>query len=343
MNMSHESFFQDGSSLRLDIARRLRRMRKSSAIRSLVQETDLLSRHLVQPVFVTEGPTKELESIPTIFSYQLGDLLQEVENILSSGICAINLLCHITAANKDPHGSYAFQSSSLLTRSIKAIKSSFPELLIIVDISLEPFTDHGHDGWVDSEGHVLNDITCSALGKIALLACEAGADFIAPSSMMDGKIRYLRNLLDDHGFTSTGIISYAVKYASSLYNPFCDAIGSQRQPIDRRGYQVNPANAREALLECQIDEAESADSLLIKPALFSLDILSKVRQQTLLPLGAYQVSGEWAMIYTAGQRGFIDPNKVLIESLQAIRRAGADFIITYGAKQAAQEIRKFLP
>ena len=336
MNTLMTSPFQEGERVQLDISRRLRRLRKSKAVRSLVRETDLRPHHLVQPIFVTEGPTQEIESMPTIFRYQLEDLLEEIEAITSSGVVAINLFCHVLAEKKDPFGSEAYRSSSLLARAIKALKTSFPDLLVIADIALDPFTDHGHDGLIDNEGNVLNDLTCTALGKMALVACEAGADFISPSDMMDGRVGYLRQLLDGHDFTSVGIISYAVKYASSLYSPFRHALDSAPKIGDKKGYQLNPSNSREALYECLLDEEEHADMLLIKPALTSLDIIARLRAQTLLPIGAYQVSGEWAMIHAAAERGWLNQNQVLLETLIAIKRAGADFIFTYGAKQVAQ-------
>lgn len=322
---------KDDERLQIDVSRKVRRLRKSKAVRALLRETDLLPCHFVQPVFVTEGPTEEIEGIPTIFRYQLEDLLQEVESIISSGVVAINLFCHEGKKTQDSQGSEAYQPSSLLTRALKAIKTSFPDLVVIADIALDPCTDHEPDGMLNSEGKTHQNRTCTALGKMALLACEAGADFLAPYDILDGRLVYLRKLLDAHDFSSVGIFSSSVKYASGLYGSFTQALGSQ----DKKKYRINPANAREALHECYLDEEEHVDGLIIKPALPSLDIISRLRGQTLLPIGAYQVSGEWAMIQAASERGWLDHNQVLLETLFAIKRAGADFLITYGAKKAA--------
>jgi porphobilinogen synthase len=278
--------------------------------------------------------------MPDIFRLPIEDLLEEIEEILSLGIRAINLFCHIPDDKKDSMGTEAYRTNSLLPRAIRAIKKQFPELLVIADIALDPFTDHGLDGLINEHMYVVNDPTIVALGHMALRAAEAGVDIISPSDMMDGRVAYLRHLLDTHGFCHVGILSYAVKFASSLYAPFREALDSSPRKGDKKTFQVNPANSREALLECALDDQEAADMLLIKPAITSLDIIAKVRSQTLLPIGAYQVSGEYAMIKAASSNGWINGDEVLMESLIAIRRAGADFIFTYAAKEAAGLLKK---
>ena len=324
----------------LSINRRPRRNRSTDAWRELVTETVLKSSQLVYPVFVTEQECTPIASMPGIFRLPIEDLLEEIEEILSLGIRAINLFCHIPDTKKDAMGTEAYRANSVLTKAICTLKKQFPELLVIADIALDPFTDHGLDGLINEHMYVVNDPTIVALGHMALRAAEAGVDIISPSDMMDGRVAYLRHLLDTHGYCHVGILSYAVKFASSLYAPFREALDSSPRKGDKKTFQVNPANSREALLECALDDTEAADMLLIKPAITSLDIISKVRSQTLLPIGAYQVSGEYAMIKAASSNGWINGEEVLMESLIAIRRAGADFIFTYAAKEAAGLLKK---
>ena len=320
----------------LSISKRPRRNRSTSAWRGLVTETQLSASQFISPLFVTDGPSMAIGSMPGVVRFSLRDLPGEVEELLKLGVRAVNLFCHIPQEKKDRFGCEAYRSDGLLPRAIKMLKEQFPELLVMADIALDPFTDHGFDGLVDEQLSVLNDPTLVALGHMALRAAEAGADLIAPSDMMDGRVAYLRKVLDEKGFCQVGILSYAVKFASSLYSPFRDALDSAPKKGDKRTFQVNPANAREALLECMLDDQEAADMLLIKPAITSLDIIAKLRSMTFLPIGAYQVSGEYAMIKAAAANGWIDGEKVLLESLTAIKRAGADFIMTYAAKEAAR-------
>jgi porphobilinogen synthase len=322
------------------ILRRPRRNRSSPAWRGLVTETHLNPSQLVYPVFLTEGPCAAIISMPGIFRLPVDDLFEEIEEALSLGIQAINLFCHIDDHKKDAIGSEAYCTNGLLPTAIREIKKRFPELLVIADIALDPFTSHGLDGLINENMYVVNDPTLVALGHMALRAAEAGVDMISPSDMMDGRVAYLRRFLDSHGFSQVGILSYAVKFASSLYAPFREALESTPRGGDKKTFQVNPANVREALLECAIDDQEAADMLLIKPAITSLDVISKVRAQTLLPIGAYQVSGEYAMIKAAASNGWINGEEVLMEALIAIRRAGADFIFTYAAKEAARLLKK---
>jgi porphobilinogen synthase len=320
----------------LSIPKRPRRNRSKEAWRALCTETTLLPSHLVYPLFITEKKTSPITSMPGIFRFSLQDALREIEEALSLGIKSVNLFFHIDDTKKDPLGTVAYSSNTILTKSIRQIKSHFPEVLLMADIALDPFTSHGLDGLIDEKGKVLNDQTLVALGHMSLRAAEAGVDILSPSDMMDGRIRYLRNTLDQNGFFNVGILSYAVKFASSLYSPFREALGSTPRTGDKKSFQLNSANAREALLECSLDEEEGADMLLIKPGIFSLDIIAKVRAQTNLPLGCYQVSGEYSMIKAAAERGWIDEKKVFLESLLAMRRAGADFILTYAAKICCQ-------
>jgi porphobilinogen synthase len=327
------SALQEGG---LSIPKRPRRNRSTGAWRGLVTENTLSASQFISPLFVTDGPSTAIGSMPGVVRLSLQDLPKEAEELLSLGIRTVNLFCHIPHEKKDPFGREAYRPDGLLPRAIKTLKQRFPELLVMADIALDPFTDHGFDGLVDGHMAVLNDPTLVALGHMALRAAEAGADLIAPSDMMDGRVAYLRKVLDEKGFCQVGILSYAVKFASSLYSPFREALDSAPRKGDKRTFQVNPANAREALLECMLDDHEAADMLLIKPAITSLDIIARLRPLTLLPIGAYQVSGEYSMIKAAAANGWIDGEAVLLESLTAIRRAGADFIITYAAKEAAR-------
>jgi porphobilinogen synthase len=318
--------------------RRPRRNRISFSIRSLVQETTLHPSCFVCPLFVQEGDGKKtpIEGMPEVFRLSIDELLREVEQLALVKISCIDLFCYTPEEKKDTMATEATRQNSLLQHAIRAIKKEFPEICVMADIALDPFTDHGHDGIVDTCGYVLNDQTIEVLREMSLRAAEAGCDIIAPSDMMDGRVAKLREILDINGFINVGILSYAAKYASGLYGPFRNALNSAPKFGDKKNYQMNPANAREALLECHLDEQEGADMLLIKPAISNLDIIAKVRAQSHLPIGAYQVSGEWAMLKAAASKGWIHEDKVLIEMLTCIRRAGADFIFTYGAKQAAK-------
>lgn len=322
------------------LQRRPRRNRQTAAIRGLVQETHLHPSQLVAPLFIVEGQSQQqiIASMPGIFRYSLDLLLKEVITLYRLGIRAVDLFCYVPTEKKDAQGSEAIRSGNLLQQAIRLLKQEIPDLCLMVDIALDPFTTHGHDGVVNELGLVDNDATLHVLGQMSVLAAEAGADIVAPSDMMDGRIAYIRAALDQAGFTSVGILSYAAKYASAFYGPFREALNSAPKFGDKKGYQMNPANVREAILECQLDELEGADMLLIKPGLPYLDVIAKVREVTTLPLGAYHVSGEYAMVMAAAQNGWLDSNRIFEECLIAIRRAGADFILTYAAKQVAENI-----
>jgi porphobilinogen synthase len=320
------------------LIKRPRRNRKTVAIRDLVQETFLRPSQLVAPLFIVEGTNQQIpiSSMPDVFRYSLDLLLKEVIQLYALGIRAIDLFPVIAAEKKDAKGSESLNPNALLYKTIKAIKQEVPDMCVMVDVALDPFTDHGHDGLVDASGRITNDNTLDVLAQMSVLAAEFGADVIAPSDMMDGRVAHIRHALDANGFSEVNILSYAAKYASSLYGPFRDALSSAPKFGDKKTYQMNPANSREALLECNLDEEEGADMLLIKPAMLYLDIIAKVRAQTHLPIGGYQVSGEYAMLKAAAERGWIDENRAFLESLLSIRRAGADFIFTYAAAKVAK-------
>lgn len=323
-----------------DLTKRPRRNRKSVAIRSLVQETHLHPSHLVAPLFVLEGENQKqaIPSMPGVYRQSVDLLVKEVKELYTLGIRAVDLFPVIPAEKKDSWGTEATHQGNLLQQALVTLKREIPEMCIMVDVALDPYTDHGHDGLVNEKGEIINDETLEILGKIALHAAEAGADVIAPSDMMDGRVAYIRKCLDKAGFTDVSILSYAVKYASAFYGPFRDALHSGLKFGDKKTYQMNPANCREALLESELDELEGADMLLIKPALPYLDVIAKVREQTYLPVGAYQVSGEYAMVMTAAQNGWLDAERAMMECLLSIKRAGADFIFTYSARSIAKQL-----
>lgn len=325
-----------------DLSRRPRRNRKSAAIRELIQETRLHPSQLVAPLFVLEGEgvRQEIASMPGVNRLSIDLMVHEAAELYRLGIRAIDLFPVIAPEKKNHQGSEAVRPGNLIERAIKAVKRAVPEMCVMVDVALDPYTDHGHDGLVDSNGRILNDPTLQALGEMSLLAANAGADVIAPSDMMDGRVAYIRHQLDQNDFQEVSILSYAVKYASALYGPFREALQSAPKFGDKKTYQMNPANAREAMLEVSMDEWEGADMLLIKPALAYLDIISKAREQSELPLGAYHVSGEYAMVKAAAMNGWIDGDRVMLECLLSIKRAGADFILTYAAKETALQLQR---
>lgn len=318
--------------------RRPRRNRKSPAIRALVNETILLPSHLVAPLFIMEGEQvrQPINSMPGINRISIDVAIQEVEKLYGLGIRAIDLFCVIPADKKDRWGSEAVRRGNLLGEAIKKIKEAIPEICIMADIALDPYTDHGHDGVLDDQGDVDNDATLALLAEMCLLAAEAGVDVVAPSDMMDGRVAHIRQTLDENGFPAVSILAYAAKYTSAFYGPFREALDSAPKVGDKKSYQLNPANVREALLECNLDEKEGADFLLIKPAMAYLDVIARLREMTHLPLAAYHVSGEYAMVMAAAERGWLDADQVFMESLIAIRRAGADFILTYAAERIAR-------
>lgn len=316
------------------LEKRPRRNRKTVAIRKLVQENVLRAEDLVSPFFILEGKNQRdpIHSLPGIDRVSIDLLLKEIEFVYTGGVQAINLFPVVPKEKKDHEGSEAVREGNLVLKAIEEVRNAFPDICIMVDVALDPYTSHGHDGLVDETGYVVNDPTLDVLARMSVMAAEAGADVIAPSDMMDGRVRFIRHALDESGFQNVGIMTYGAKYASAFYGPFRDALGSAPKFGDKKQYQMNPANVREALLECALDEEEGADLILIKPGLPYLDVIAKVKENTNLPVGAYHVSGEYAMVMAAGERGWIDPVRCMHESLLSIKRAGADFILTYAAK-----------
>lgn len=332
-------------SYRLDLTRRPRRMRRTTALRALANETTVLPQNLIQPVFVIDGDggPEPIESMPGIFRFSISELIEECKELHALGIPAIALFPKLDASVKSDDGREALNPTTLVLRAIRAIKQAVPEIALITDLALDPYTTHGHDGLLDSATRDLaNDATVEILAEMAVLAAEAGVDLVAPSDMMDGRVGAIREALDDSGFEGTGIMAYSAKFASAFYGPFRDAVGSASsagtQNLDKRTYQLNPANRREALTEISLDEAEGADVLMVKPAGPYLDIIREVREESDLPLAAYQVSGEYSQIMAAAQQGWLDLELCRNESLLAIRRAGADMILTYFAKAYAQSL-----
>lgn len=314
---------------------RPRRNRKSPAIRSLVEETDLCAADLIYPFFVLpgEGKRERIKTMSDIERLSVDLILQEAEEMHRQGIEAIALFPVVFPSLRNHEGSEGWAKNSLIPEVIKKIKAELPALCLIADIALDPFTSHGHDGVLNSKGEVDNDRTVEALCRQALLYAEAGIDIVAPSDMMDGRIEAIRRELDQEGFSAVSILSYSAKYASSFYYPFRHAIHTTLTCGDKKGYQMNPANKREAIREALLDQGEGADMLLIKPALPYLDVIASVKEATYLPVGAYHVSGEYAMVMAAQEMGYLNAEESFYESLLAIKRAGADFIFTYAVKK----------
>lgn len=309
--------------------KRPRRNRKNDAIRSLCQETLLSPKDLIMPFFVVlgKGRKEPIPSLPGVFKWSKDELVKEAALLHEKGVPAI--LLFPAEAKKDLNGSYALSPEEAIPEAIAFIKKEIPSLQILCDVALDPYTSHGHDGIVDSLGYVLNDATVAILQKMALLYAEVGADCIAPSDMMDGRIGAIRRALDEKKYTEVGILSYTAKYASSLYGPFREALGSKLQFGDKKSYQMDPRNVREALREMALDEEEGADILMVKPALFYLDVIAKMRQATELPICAYHVSGEYSMVMAAEEKGYLDAEKTFLEALISIKRAGADCMVSY--------------
>lgn len=308
---------------------RPRRNRKSAEIRSLCQETTLHASDFIMPFFVLKGErkTEANKHLPSLSKLSVDLIAKEAEKLHSKGVQA--LLLFAAEASKDPAGSEALSADGAVPKAIRFLKKEIPTLSIFCDVALDPYTSHGHDGLVDQKGYVLNDETVEVLAKMSLLLAESGADFIAPSDMMDGRVKAIREALDQENYKEVGILAYTAKYASALYGPFRDTLGSKLQFGDKKSYQMDPANSREALREALLDEQEGADMLMVKPALFYLDVIAKIRAQSLLPLAAYHVSGEYAMTLAAHEKNYLNAEKVFLESLLSIKRAGADCLISY--------------
>jgi porphobilinogen synthase len=329
----------------LDLVRRPRRNRQSAAIRALVREMRVHTDDLIQPLFVKDGtgPSDPIESLPGMSRFSLKALITEVEQLAKLGIKAVALFPQIEPALKDARGKYALQEKNWFYGSVKKLKSAVPEVLIVADVALDPYTSHGHDGVLDASGDVANDETVSILVDYAVRLADAGADIVAPSDMMDGRVGAIRDELDREGLTQTSIMAYAAKFASAYYGPFRDAVGSKtgkKAALDKSSYQLDPANLREALMEARLDEDQGADILMVKPAGLYLDVITAVRGGTTLPIAAYQVSGEYAQIHAAAAAGWLDLEPARDESLLAIKRAGADIILTYFARAVAEALRR---
>ena len=317
---------------------RLRRLRQNDKLRALVRETRLSVDQLVYPMFVAEGITEphEIASMPGIMQWPLEHLGREVERIANLGIPSV-LLFGIPN-EKDEVGSQAYADEGIIQQAIRRVKAETPETLVITDVCLCEYTSHGHCGVIHN-GNVQNDESLELLSRMALSHTEAGADIVAPSDMMDGRVGAIRHTLDEHGFNQTPIMAYSAKFASGFYGPFREAAGSTPQFGDRRSYQMDPANVREALREVDLDIEEGADVVMVKPALAYMDVIRQVRDHCDLPIAAYNVSGEYSMVKAAAQHGWIDEQRIVMEMLTGIRRAGADIIITYFAPQVAQWLR----
>lgn len=315
---------------------RPRRNRKSAAIRDLVQETTLSVNDFIFPMFVMEGSgiKSEIKSMPNIYRFSIDTLLEEIKEVSDLGIKSICLFPNYPEAKKDKYATESHNPDTLYLKALSEIKAKFPHIALMTDVAMDPYSSDGHDGLVEN-GEILNDETLDILGKMALAQARAGADIIGPSDMMDGRIGYIREMLDDEGFTNVSIMSYSVKYASAFYGPFRDALDSAPKFGDKKTYQMNPANVREALIEGQLDVAEGADFLMVKPAFSYLDVIKTMADNFDLPIAAYNVSGEYAMIKAAAQNGWLDGDKAMLEMLLSIKRAGAKIILSYFAKEFA--------
>ncbi len=329
----------------LSLIRRPRRLRTSPAIRGLVRENHLSVDDLVLPLFVVEGEkeSQPIASMPGQHRWSIDRLCVVAEEAALFGIKAVALFPVLAAERKDARGSEALNPETLLLRAIRALKAAVPELVLIADVALDPYTTHGHDGVLTADGtQVANDETVAILAQMAVLQAAAGIDLVAPSDMMDGRIGAIRQALDGAGYSGTGILSYSVKYASAYYGPFREALGSAAAAgtkyLGKQGYQMDPANRREALVETDLDEKEGADILMVKPAGLYLDIIRELRDRTALPVAAFQVSGEYAQIHAAARLGWLDLPRCRDESLLAIKRAGADLIFTYFALEVARSL-----
>ncbi|WP_349352370.1 MULTISPECIES: porphobilinogen synthase [unclassified Flagellimonas] len=319
---------------------RNRRLRASESIRRLVRETTLTPDDFLVPLFVTEGKgiREEIPSMPNYFRLSLDQLEKEVKELWNMGLCSVLLFVKVDDKLKDNKGTEALNPNGLMQRAIKTVKNASPQMLVMTDIALDPFSSYGHDGIV-AEGQILNDETAEVLAEMSVSHAQAGADFVAPSDMMDGRILTIREALEDEGFINTGIMAYSAKYASAFYGPFRDALDSApvdiaNVPKDKKSYQMDYANRYEAIKETQMDIDEGADIVMVKPGLCYLDIVREIKNEVEVPVAVYQVSGEYAMVKAAAEKGWLDHDAVMLEQLTAIKRAGADIIASYFAKDA---------
>lgn len=324
------------------IHNRHRRLRQNESIRSMIRENHLSTNDFIYPLFIAEGKDVKVEipSMPGIYRNSLDNVVKEAKEAWDLGIKSVNLYCKVSDNLKDNTGKEAWNSNGLMQNTIKAIKDVCPEMIIMPDVALDPYSIYGHDGIIEN-GRVVNDATVDALVRMSLSHAEAGADFLAPSDMMDGRIGAMREALEENGFDNVGIMSYAAKYASSFYGPFREALDSapvdnQDVPKDKKTYQMDFHNAEEALREAIADVQEGADILMVKPGMAYLDIVKLIKDNLQVPVSVYQVSGEYAMIKAAAEKGWIEHDKIMLETLTCMKRAGADLITTYFAKEAAR-------
>ena len=322
----------------MELTHRPRRLRRSESVRSLVRETSLRADDFIFPMFVTwgDGQRQPIESMPGQFRFSVDELVKECRSVYELGIPAVNFFGY--SEDKDDMATSSYDPKGLIQRAVHAVKTAVPELCVQTDIALDPYTNHGHDGLV-VDGEIVNDETIAVLCKMAVSHAEAGVDWVAPSDMMDGRIGAIRVALDDAGFSHVGILAYSAKYASCFYGPFRGALDSAPKKGDKKTYQMDPANAREALREISLDIEEGADVVMVKPALAYLDIIAAARQAFDVPIAAYNVSGEYGMVVAAAERGWADREKAVLETLTSIKRAGADMILTYFAKEAVGYLR----
>jgi len=316
---------------------RPRRNRKSAALRKMVEETKLGTEHLIYPLFLVDGSNikDEIKSLPNNFRWSLDLLLKEIESCVNLGIMTYVLFPAIPEKDKDKTATYSYAEDNFYLHAIQKIKSTFPHIVLMSDVAMDPYSSDGHDGLVEN-GKILNDPTLPILSKMAVAQAQAGIDIVGPSDMMDGRVGHIRESLDINGFTDVSIMSYSAKYASAYYGPFRDALDSAPKAGDKKTYQMNPANKREALIEGELDVLEGADMLMVKPALCYLDVIHLMKENFEVPITAYNVSGECAMLYAAAQNGWLDYNTAMPEMLLSFRRAGADAILTYFAKDFAK-------
>jgi porphobilinogen synthase len=321
---------------------RPRRNRKNKAIRAFAQETQLSVDNLIYPIFVYDGKgiKNEVKSMPGNYRWSLDMLLPEIEQCLKLGINTYVIFPALAENLKDKIASYSYADENFYLHLLRKLKETFPEICLMTDVAMDPYSSDGHDGYVNEKGEIVNDTTLPILAKMAVAQAEAGADILGPSDMMDGRVGFIREALDTAGFTDVSIMSYTAKYASAFYGPFRDALDSAPKSGDKKTYQMNPANSREALIEASLDVQEGADFLMVKPALPYLDIIALLKQNFEQPIAAYNVSGECAMLTAACQNGWLNFEKAMPEMLMSIRRAGADVILTYFAKAYAEMVKE---
>lgn len=335
--MQAQAFYLCGM---IELTQRPRRNRRSEAIRGMVTETRLHPAQLITPFFLVDGSgiRDEISSMPGVYRYSIDEAIKEAQSCLQLGLKNFILFPAVADALKDKYATHSYDPSCFYLKAITAFKKTMPECTVITDVAMDPYSSDGHDGIYDN-GVILNDETLEVLGKMSIAQAKAGADILGPSDMMDGRIAYIREELDDAGFTQVGIMSYTAKYASCFYGPFRDALDSAPKHGNKLTYQMHPANRREALIEAEADEMEGADFLMVKPALAYLDVISDLRKNSNLPIVAYNVSGEYSMIKASARQGWVNEQAAMIEVLTSIRRAGADIIITYFAQDFARYYR----